>query len=129
MNTITLTLGDWSHDGHGLTKRITIESSLDVKALIKAYQAGIKTSGVDAYEIACDYEDGSLPEDDYNNLVSLGFDVKNLQGDDNVYNLTPDGYTAIWLFIAQLGDPKFTFKRLDNHAANINIGGYGLFSR
>lgn len=59
--TIELKLGDWSHDGHGITESIYISSNISTLKLKKAYKLGAKILGFDFSEIvARNYEDSKI---------------------------------------------------------------------
>ena len=126
--TIELKLGDWSHDGHGITESIYISSNISASKLRKAYKFGVKIAGFNFSEIVAQgYEDNKIKKNHAEKLFSLGFDRKSLDYDktDDVYYVSADSFVDIWLFICKLGDPNFEFKIKEQKT--INIGGYGLF--
>lgn len=41
-NIITLTCGDWSHDGHSRTSSGTIRTNLTQKEIVKAYEKALR---------------------------------------------------------------------------------------
>lgn len=129
MNTINLVLGDWSHDGHGKSETVTIETNLTVKQIANAYKKGSKKIGFDlTEEVASEYEDSSLPIDVVDSLNDAGFDVEKEVGmyNDELDSLDTDNFVKIYLFIVGVGAPSFKYKIV--HNVDINIGGYGLFS-
>ena len=128
MNAISLTMGDWSHDGHNKTKTVTISCNLDRDALEEAYEAGVKKTDVDLEEIAADYEDNEFPQGVIDILRGFGFIPEEFLGkswrDESVWIVDTDGFWRIWLFIAKVGNPELEFEQCE---ATINIGGYGMF--
>ena len=133
MNIITLTMGDWSHDGHNMTTTVTIRSNLDRSSLEAAYEAGVEKTDVDLTEdIARDYEDGRFPDEDVEALMKFGFKpeefLEKYDEDDDDWTISPDGFWLVWLFIAKVGDPSLEFEEAARDTSNINIGGYGMFS-
>ena len=62
MHTINLVLGDWSHDGHGITDTVTIKCSHTSEQIKEAYNQAVKNLGFpDLVEDACEeYEDSYL---------------------------------------------------------------------
>lgn len=128
MNNLKIIVGDWSKDGHNQTEEFTIESSLNEKQLWKAYEAGTKIIGFNLVEdVAHDYEDDMLSLEKINLLKDHGYE--NLDGDEDMeegISLYPDFHLDIFLFIVKLGHPSFEYKELE--AAELHIGGYGLFS-
>ncbi len=128
MNTINLTLGDWSADGHGKTDTITISSSLTAKQLEAAYKRGCKKIGFDlTEEVAEQYENSILEEEVAEKLRAAGFKVEDIVGtyEGELDNLCVESFVVIWLFIVKLAKPDFEYKIINN--ADIKIGGYGLF--
>jgi hypothetical protein len=142
-NEITLVLGDWSDDGHGKTDIQIIRSNLDHKALLKAYNKGSKKLGFNFIDDDCaDYEDGSLPRDHLVKLMEHGLKLEDIfdtdydlkkardlledeQSEDGI-GLWVDSFSAIFLFIAKLGNKDFEYGFV-REGSRLNIGGYGLF--
>lgn len=129
MNHITnLVLGDWSGDGHDKSDVETISSNLTTEQIESAYKKGSKKLGFDLIEeVACDYEDSSLPEDIVAMLNVAGFKVEHEVGtfDGKLDNLCTDSFLSIFLFVVRIGNPAFMCKPV--HTQTINIGGYGLY--
>lgn len=127
---IDLVIGDWTSDGHGKTKTITITSNLDKSDIEKAYSAGVKKTKVDFDEdVASEYEDSCISTAIVDLLAEHGFKIEDYSEDEEPdskgYILYNEGYCLAWLFIAQVGNPDFKYEFINN--PNINIGGYGLF--
>lgn len=132
---ITLVLGDDSGDGHGQTETINIRSSLDQKAIKKAYASGIKKLGFDfCNDVASEYESTELDSDKWEQLKKLGYQDKHqLEKEAKSYNdgnisLWTKSFADIYLFIIKLGNKDFEFEYLsEKDNPQIKIGGYGLF--
>lgn len=126
---ITLRLGDWSHDGHSITKTYCISSNLPSEKVWDAYSKGVKKVGFDfCDQVAVMYQDDSLPKEKLEKLKRLGLDINEL-------DMNPDGsarldsamYTRIFLFIAKLGEDIFSYDMVNENTVIMDIGGYGLF--
>ncbi len=133
-HSITLTLGDWSHDGHSQTEVITVKCNVDKKDLEKAYKKGTKKVGFDLTEDVCaDYEDGSVSDEVIEKLRDAGIKPEDFaekgDADDEGWSLAYDyeAFAGLWMRIAQLGDPDLKYEVAPTNPNNINIGGYGLF--
>ncbi len=136
---ISLVIGDWSGDGHDKRETINIKSSLDKKAMEKAYKKGAKKLGFDFCKDVCaEYEDNKIPSEKLDALVKLGletkgmgleYDLKRMKKDKDVgIGLWHDDFVEIYLFLIKLGNEEFTFEYLDvDTNPTINIGGYGMF--
>lgn len=127
--TVTLTVGDWSADGHGRTHHVMIRTNLSAPELKAAYKHGSDILGFDFQEsVACDYQDGTFPEDVFDKLVKVGLPVDDIFGDGYTPDdgLDYDTYWMVWLFIAKVGDERLVYKQV-LEGSNINVGGYGLF--
>lgn len=144
-NIITLVLGDWSHDGHGLTDRINISSNLTDKEITKAYKAGKKKLSFDFDRVAEDYEDSRLTKVRWGEFLKLGFsnpeyekkwsepyqpgDTYDPDDEESDLVLDSEGFARLYLFLVKLGNDKFEYEILsDKQNPTIEIGGYGLFS-
>lgn len=132
-HTVDLVVGDWSQDGHCKTTTVTILSTHSRRALDEAYKLGVRVTGVDlTADVAQEYEDNIIPAAALEKLEAHGLDRKKVfddggYGDDeNRYDLWPDSFVDIWLFIAKVGDPDLRYRRTQKPAA-IRIGGYGLY--
>jgi hypothetical protein len=131
---IELVVGDWSHDGHEKTDVQFLESNLPSSEIKKAYNAGTKIVGFDFSKVvARNYEEDKISVDKVDKLKSLGcelfdsydeYDFSEKEG----YQLWPDIFTDVYLFICKLGNPDFEYELVSDSADRINIGGYGLFT-
>ncbi len=130
---IQLVIGDWSGDGHEITRSVTAHSNIPADELKAAYDLGVKATGVDLTRDVCsDYRDSSLSAEVLAKLVAAGYAIpgmENLSGNeifDDTQYLDPEEFAGIWLFIARKGNPELRVDLVENDA-RINIGGYGLF--
>lgn len=128
--TISLTLGDWSDDGHGKTEVFVIKSNLTSAEINDAYTFGTKILGFDLSEdVASDYEDSTISDENVQILAANGFDMtmcsKSKKGN---YHLDGETFRDVWLHIAYLGNKDFLWEAMGREQLpNLNIGGYGLF--
>ncbi len=130
---ISLTMGDWSHDGHGWTEVVNVMSSLTLPELKAAYKKGVKIVDVDLTEdVASDYEDREFPEDVIEKLEKHGFKkdefLEPRWKDETKFDVPIEGFWQVWMFIAKVGDPTLEYEEVERTQSNINIGGYGMFS-
>lgn len=126
---VSLVLGDPYEDGHGRHKTIHIESNRSAKHMQKSYVKGTALVGVDLAEDLCsDYQSRCIDVTDLKKFIALGFNtgytLDEETGGEVVLDI--DTFVQIYLFTVKLGDPKFTFKIINNKEV-IRIGGYGLF--
>lgn len=128
---ITLTLGDWSCDGHGRAEKHTIKSNIPKPELETAYAEGVKRTGVDLTKsIAREFDNNLFPQVAIDKLSLFGFDPNDfLMFDDydgvEHWYIDSEGFVDLWLFIAKIGNPDLEY--ILYKTDNINIGGYGLF--
>lgn len=140
---ISLVLGDWSGDGHLITKTVHIKTNVTVDELDEAYQNGVKKVGIDLSEKVCrNYGDYRLPYDSFLKLIAFSElhdalfenyeeEIKAIKTEEDFtesdYNyLDYERYAKLYLGIARVGNPNIRYKFVEN--PSINIGGYGLFS-
>lgn len=129
MTKISLIVGDWGMDGHGMSESFVYESNLTQKLVSKAYEDGTLIVGFNLTEdVASLYEESNIETEKLNKLKSLGFSEQlsyESDGKDGVHPISVEDYVDMWLFIVKLGNPKFVATEVENE--KINIGGYGLF--
>lgn len=133
-----LIVGDWSHDGHGMTKTITVEHNLDsVTALQNAFQIGTDKLGINLENECKNFEDSEVSNIFVQSLQNLGLLPENLEEQDMLWNDSdtagtffvegPEAYAKLWLIVAKLGNSKLEATIVKDETASIKIGGYGLF--
>ena len=135
---MNFTLGDPSADGHGMTEEFHITANHSVKEIEAAVKQFETETKFKISNWAEEYEDSSLPSEDVDDLVELGFiaDKENIPGIDaweDDYSFDgADGYTTFVLdVIIKHYIPDFEWdnyeipneKTLDCLDGN----GYGLF--
>lgn len=131
---IKLNAGDPSHDGHGLTESFVIESNLSLEHVREAYKVGCGNLGFDFEKtIARNYEDSTVTIEQLAALRKIGW--KESEGDDpidadpvDLQYLQDDDYVTMWLAVVKAGNPTFQYSFVTDDSAEINIGGYGLYS-
>lgn len=136
-NTVKLVLGDWSHDGHGMSEVKSINCTHTLKELEKAYKLGTSKIGFDFSKyVAIDYRANILDANlvkrlrDHGLKMEFEFGEKELFGQEKEFGfvfLGKDDFCRIYLFICQLGNPKIEYIEVESDEDELYIGGYGLF--
>ena len=133
-NTITLVVGDSSHDGHKATINVIIKTNFIKSKIISAYKLGVKTLGIDLSEDVCsDYEDRTLKFSVFKKFLDAGFDTVNLNDHDlesiklekDIEYFDSDFFAELYLFTVYIGSKDFEYK-ITEATNEIDIGGYGL---
>jgi hypothetical protein len=149
----TLILGDWSQDGHSLTEEFQIDHNLaSSDDLQKAYQTGTDLLDINFQdEVASRFEDHFISEE----LLEMFVENKILNALPNgqwvvanspmnhdpieavevdqvfketKYTIGTEAYLALWMAIAQWGDPSLVWSKVPiRRIDQLTIGGYGLF--
>lgn len=130
MNTIRLSIGDWSRDGHNQSEDVYIETNLTLDELKEAYDRGSEKLGFNLIEDYCaEYQDSTIPiyiadiieaklkislRDEFNSML------------DNIRILNTDQWRDIFLRTVWYARPNFEYKIIDPEDW-MDIGGYGLF--
>lgn len=124
------TVGDRSHDGHGLKDTFVIESNLTVAEAREAYHKAKKKFKKAYPEVICsDYEDGSVEYSMLQELRLLGFEFENCDGDgeegeeDEVIYPSSEGMLQLTMWCIKQGNPEFKYKLINNDLEE--FGGYG----
>jgi hypothetical protein len=132
---IKLTMGDWSHDGHGLTEHVMVMCNLTATQLQQAYKRGCEKVGFDfTRDVAASYEDNVLPQGLLKKLEEQGFVPKEFASewadpyDGEKFRLGPDNFWQIWMFVAGLSSTLLDYEEVTGDFTDVRIGGYGLFS-
>lgn len=136
MHTTTLTVGDWSHDGHGRTEVRTILSNLTTNEIQEAYKKGAQQLDFDLIKVIEErchrHDDSKLFSEHVVKLERAGFVVKfenELEATEECetyYPICSWDYFKIYLFMVSVGNPAFKHETIDSYKNNINIGGYDL---
>lgn len=127
---LTLTVGDWSDDGHGQTSIHVYISNKNHKEVKEAYKNGSDKLGFDFREECCrQYEENYVYREHLEKLIEFGLSndekLSNLDMEKGSWKLSIDNFVETWVFICRLGDPSLIIEKAVT--SNINIGGYGLF--
>lgn len=132
---IQFVLGDWSKDGHGITKLFTFDINADRDRVMQAYAAGCEIVGFDLTDYCADFEENTIPAEIYDKFIAAGGvfekgkepEVNDIDADiPTEYFMYIDSYMYMWLGIAKIGLPELTWKEV--RCTSIDIGGYGLFT-
>lgn len=141
MHRISLSVGDYSGDGHCQEDTIYINCSVDRDELERAY----KKSGIDVQSQCEEYEDRSFSRKMAIELLAKGkaneFTMESIQqdikyffdegsddeDDDGTDLYSTELFAVFWLCAARIGDPSINIEFVKINPPNINIGGYGLF--
>lgn len=141
---ITLVVGDWSGDGHSITKTIDIKTNVTTGELLEAYQAGVKKIGIDlSKQICSEYGDFRISYDQFLKLIAFSelYDVFSEECEEEIKAIKTqedftesdcnyldyEKYAKLYLGVAKVGNPTIKYK-FATKTQRINIGGYGLFS-
>ena len=135
----SITVGDESHDGHGLKETYTFEvpDQFTKEVLLENYHNNVTEFGFDLESFAKDYEDWYIPREWLDKLFEAGLVFTNLdywydEGDEDRYAITAGGMFEIAMFFFGHGLGGFQYKviepdfRLTGYATGI-WPGYGLF--
>jgi hypothetical protein len=138
---VTLQVGDYSSDGHGICTEITFKSSHPVEELQKAYLKSVKKTGLSfdhgkhskgKIQICTEYEDRHIPDEAKDKMIKLGYDIDSL--DDPEWLEPKDlGNMVLWFIGLNLKDFKHETivprKTYFNGGNNLNVQiGYGVTS-
>ena len=131
-NTVTLIMGDPSHDGHNQTETFIVRTNLTQVQIEAAYQQGVQIIGFDLVkDVANRYEESFIEHDDFLKLIDSGFihelDEWQTQefADGDGIDVDCELFLGIYFYFVLRGDPNFVYEKIDN--GMIEIGGYGLF--
>ncbi len=141
LNTISLEVGDWSHDGHNMSDKFYIKTPYSAKQIEEAYKKGTELIGFDLKERFSRYESGqaSLPEEDWPVFKRImdaspylldGYEWELDYADFyNTESLDPETYFYAYLGLCRLGDENFGYEVVKTKLENwLGIGGYGCYS-
>lgn len=128
---VKIRIGDWSHDGHGMTADFIIKCNFNGIYLSNQYERGVKKIGVDVRRLCADYEAHTITRADADKLMPYDKIYEMIEGVDDRnedrYYIDKEGYVIMWLETARVGDPQinYTFAK---ESEVLGIGGYGLFT-
>jgi len=84
----TITLGDWSDDGHGKYEEVYVRHTYSTKALKEAYKKSCKKTKIKLHKYLCsDHEDRYLSTEQEKELAEIGIPIgeiiKNFSDDED----------------------------------------------
>jgi len=126
--TFKLTLGDWSGDGHNITRSFFFNTNKTVAELEQIYEDNSAELGFDIFDYCSDYDDTKIPREDFNKLSGiLDISVYLEKEDDEQIYVGCDEYKDIFVAIMNYKE------RILNGDADVQesyklCGGYGLLS-
>lgn len=151
--TATITVGDWSDDGHGKVETFTVEITGTLGGgttprhseagwgcskspdLWHYYSLGLKATGVpDVTKYCADYEDNEVEAEVFDQWKAvLGVDLDDRKPTNGLYYFCTDDYATVWVALVNKGieaalEEGFVKILPTAQTLNYNIGGYGLFS-
>lgn len=129
-HTITLTTGDWSSDGHGITSSHVFATNFTASKIESLHNAACGLHGLE-FDTQCeDYEDSSLTEEFIEQaLISFTGQsdaLKLIQQAQKHEYISASDFADLYLFIARLVEPTLRWE--SSESDEITIGGYGLHS-
>jgi len=127
---ITLTTGDWSSDGHGITSSHVFTTNFSASDIEGLHDAANRLHGLE-FDTQCEeYEDSSLTEEFIEQaLVSFTNqeDALRLIKEAQKYEyISAAAFAELYLYIARLVEPTLRWEL--SGGDEITIGGYGLHS-
>lgn len=127
-------IGDWSGDGHGKCEYVDMTAECEnIQQVCEAYfTATAKYPDLCPEGWACEYEDGTIPDDIRNAYKDLGVEFE-----DDEYFTIEDMAACVAAFL-NLGEPSLNvvvsesaeslhFYGFDEKGRHIGFIGYGLF--
>lgn len=144
MKKFKLILGDWSHDGHGITEVILFNTNLSIEELRELYFNQCSKYGKILENLCSEYEDCSINKEQFITIENYGFkfseDIKQEIQDDEVAYIDSDLFVDIFIWFMKKDNPNlildiiddnvpsFHFYGFDDKKRHIQFFGYGLFS-
>lgn len=135
----TMTIGDWSGDGHENAVNFLVETDKDLEAVREAHFLIAEKYGINIEDL-CDQSD-AIPADAARQLTTIGFDLQKViwdEDDDGCVYMTIEGMADLWLFLLNKADPGLRlhfihcpdlhFSGKDENGRHIGAVGYGLCS-
>lgn len=121
---IELVVGDASGDGNGQTDTTIVVSNRSSSEIERAYMKGVQIVGVDLQNEVFDYSNTTLTPV-FVEAISKHFDLDDYANEwEGKWSIYSDGYAALYMDIAHLGDSSITFEYVATES--IDVGGQGL---
>jgi hypothetical protein len=137
MSKIDIVFGDWSDDGHGKYKRVTVSINITKEKMQDAYLSSCKKFGFNLDDACRDYEDSTMPDELYNILVKENYpDVERFDEDEYSKTMDTEMFLEILMWWIKQSYPEFKWKKTKgiptfngywDKKLNLSFG-YGLFS-
>lgn len=128
-----LPIGDWSGDGHGVSRDYRIRSNKPVEAVREAYFAAEQKTRLDLTEVCGKYEEREIKPHLLAAIRAAGLPLP----EENLDGFGPDEFVELTLAYLRAGDPELELKVLpfeemlpfygyDSKKRHIGFLGYGL---
>ena len=126
MYKISLTYGDPSADGHGISETDYYTTNYSLKKIVEAVAKTEATLGFTFdRDVCCEYEDCSLTVAQAQAFTDVGINVSDYSEDDGEYVCD---FTGLYLAVAKVNLPDLEISFVEDNSDNLDIGGYGLCS-
>lgn len=117
-------LGDWSEDGHGITREFRVEVNYSFDELQANYLKNTTKFGFGLENLARDFADSFFPDAWYNALVAAGFeDDGTLEEYEGQHYLNEEGLIAVGMFLLGDGLSGFSWSFAADNATLLFGGG------
>lgn len=141
MLNFNLTIGDWSGDGHSMSKVfLCTTEAKDIQDVREAHFKMKRVFGFSIENLCSEYEEGSMSECEIEDLIDHGLITED-QAKEYSENVTPRQMVELWLEMLNRVDPSLHcdfadkgvtvpdlhFYGYDNKKRHINFVGYGIF--
>lgn len=146
----TLPIGDWSDDGHGKCDYYHVKSNKPIDEVREVHFQMREKLGFSVEDIACEYEDNSIPKETMDKIVELGFldYIENNGGAslfdsclsewEGKWSVYSTGMAHLWVFMLMKTDEDLNleiikspemlpFYGCDSKRRHIDFVGYGCF--
>ena len=131
-----IALGDWSDDGHGKTKTLTVETNVPLEHIIKCYKESVEKYLDFSIYVCAEYGDKSINKEQIELFESIGMDMSYYKEEfDEIYEsceIEKEDYIDLLLMFTNLSsDRKIEYSIVKDEFPEFTHGsstfGYGLF--
>lgn len=128
---VTITVGDYSNNGHGYTRQQSFTCNFTASQIAKFHADG-STKHKLYLDYQCEEHEDNELRNDFMAALNLAFanEPKVLalisHSDEKPNHIYANEYIQLYLHIAKLAEPTLTWTQNDGKH-ELNIGGYGLF--
>lgn len=117
-------LGDWSGDGHSITRTFRVEANYDFEDLQANYLKNTEKYGFGIDDLAPDYDDNSFPTEWYEAIVADGFaHTGELEEYNGRYYLFDESLIEVAMFLIGNGLSGFNWSFAHDDATLLFGGG------